>query len=726
MMKYLARFCYARRRLIVIGWVLLLVGLFALSFGFGGEPKTEFRLPGSESQKAVDLLEEKGVNERTGFFGQVVFRAEQGVDDPAVREEMEAFLRDIEENVDDVQVVSPYAPESAHQIADGGQIAYAEINFSDRSNEQYTDDADIIKDLRDEIDVSGLQVELGGFIFAEEPDFSSELVGIIAAVIILLIAFGSLLAMGLPIITALFGVGTGAALIGLLMRILDVPEFTTAIAAMIGIGVGIDYALLVVTRYRQGLHDGLEPREAVELSLDTSGRAVVFAGLTVVIALLGMYMMNLEFIRSIATSAVLAVFMTMLASITLLPAMLGFVGRNIDRFGLPHKAEAAEQGASRSFWYRWSRVIQGHPWPAFLGSAALLVLLAIPMLSIRLGFGDAGNLPESNSPRRAFDMLAEGFGPGFNGPVLVVVEGNEGEADADSVNELKAAIEGTEGVDSATEPDPVANGVYLFTVFPTSAPQDKETSDLVHRIRDEVAPPIAEDAMIVRLTGDTPFVVDFADYISDRLPLFIGAVLVLSFLLLMTVFQSIVVAAKAVVMNLLSIAAAFGVMVAVFQWGWGDSLIGLGREGPIEAWAPMMLFAIVFGLSMDYEVFLLTRIREEYDRTGDNAGAVADGLAATGRVITAAAAIMICVFGAFVLGEGRDLKMLGFGLAAAIFIDATIVRLVLVPALMELMGNFNWYLPSWLRWLPDLRVEPREAPAPSASRLSPEAGGGGD
>jgi RND superfamily putative drug exporter len=349
----------------------------------------------------------------------------------------------------------------------------------------------------------------------------------------------------------------------------------------------------------------------------------------------------------------------------------------------------------------------------------VLVALALPVFWLRLGFGDAGNLPKSDTTRKAYDMLAEGFGPGFNGAILVVAETPGGEADGPKIAELRDEIAKTEGVASVTDPQPMASGqLHIFNVFPTTAPQDKETSDVVHRIRNDAVPAeVPEDGPIeIYLTGDTPFVVDFADYIGTRLPLFIGAVLVLSFLLLMTVFHSVVVAAKAVVMNMLSIAAAFGALVAVFQWGIGDEFIGLGREGPIEAWAPMMLFAIVFGLSMDYEVFLLTRVREEYDRSGDNARAVADGLAATGRVITAAAAIMICVFGAFVLGEDRSFKLLGFGLAFAILIDATLVRLVLVPSLMELMGNFNWYLPSWLRWLPDLRVEAGQSAKPEPGR----------
>ena len=710
-MKTLAHLCYRRRRFVVLGWIGLLAAVFGAFALFAGEYRTEFRLPGSESQAAVDLLEDRGVSERTGFFGQVVFKAEQGVDDPVVRQRMEALFADIEGGVQGVDVVSPYGPDNSYQKSSDGKVAYAEINFSDRGNEEYTDDAEIIKELRKQISVPGLEVELGGFIFSEQPDFSSELVGIGAAVIILLVAFGSLLAMGLPILTAVFGVGSGSALIGLATNVLDVPEFTTAVAAMIGIGVGIDYALLIVTRYRQSLHDGLDPEDAVAVSIETSGRAVLFAGVTVVIALFGMFMMNLEFMRSIAISASLAVFMTMLAALTLLPALLGFCGRNIDRFGLPHR-KAAEGKDTRSFWYRWSRLIQSHPWPALILSTALLVVLALPIFWLRLGFGDAGNMPEGDTTRKAYDIVAAGFGPGYNGAILVVADTPNGESDRETLGRLKTAIEGTEGVESVTAPQAMAEGtVHIFNVYPTTAPQDAETTDLVDRIRDEVIPSVVTgDTPVVRLTGDTPFVVDFAEYITARLPLFVGAVLVLSFLLLTTVFHSIVVAAKAVVMNMLSIAAAFGALVAVFQWGIGDNLIGLGREGPIEAWVPMMLFAIVFGLSMDYEVFLLTRVREEYDRTGDNAQAVADGLAATGRVISAAAAIMVCVFGAFILGEGRDLKLLGFGLAFAILIDATVVRLVLVPAVMELMGTWNWYLPSWLRWLPTLRVDAEATP----------------
>jgi RND superfamily putative drug exporter len=714
-MRSLAEFFYRRRRYVVVGWVILLVGLFGISTATGGQYRTEFELPDSESARAIDLLEERGVSERTGFPGQIVFRAENGVNDPTVRQTMEAFFAKVEDALEGEQLLSPYDPRYAYQISQDGTIAYAELNLSDRENEQYLADGKTVRALWRQIDQEGLQVELGSDLFAEQAEFSSEFIGIGAAVIILLIAFGSLLAMGLPILTALFGIGCGFAIIGIITRFLAVPEFTGSIAAMIGIGVGIDYALIIVTRYRQGLHDGLEPREAALRALDTAGRAVVFAGLTVVISLLGIFLMNLDFMRSVAVAAISAVAMTMLAAITLLPAFLGFVRRNIDRFGLPHRAQAEGDG-TRSFWYRWSRLIQAHPWPALLVSAAILIALALPVFDMRLGFADPGNRSEDDTTRRAYDLLSAGFGPGFNGPMLIVVDTPGGEADQPKVQEITEAIRGTRGVASVVEPvliDPAK--LALVNVFPASAPQDEATTDLVHRLRNDTIPAVEQSTgLTVYTSGGPAIVVDFSDYMRDRLPYFIGAVLILSFLLLLTVFHSVVVPIKAVIMNMLSIGAAFGAVVAVFQWGWGKSLVGIGKEGPVEAWAPMMLFAIVFGLSMDYEVFLLTRVREEYDRTGDNRRAVADGLAATGRVISAAAAIMVCVFASFVLGDERALKLFGFGLAAAVFIDATIVRLVLVPAAMELMGKANWWAPDWLvRLLPTIRVDTVEEPVPA-------------
>ncbi|HXH21771.1 MAG TPA: MMPL family transporter [Dehalococcoidia bacterium] len=705
-MRGLADTCYRNRRLVVIAWLALLATAIGACAALSGEYRTVFELPDSESARALDLMEERGLAQRSGFSGQIVFAAEQGVNDPAVRRAMEDLFARVREALDEEELISPYEPQNAYQISADGRIAYAELNLSMREREAFQADAETVEALARDVDVPGLRIELGGDIFADRPEFASEVVGIVAAMIILLVAFGSVLAMGLPIVTALCGIGSGAALIGLLTRVLAVPDFTTQVAAMIGIGVGIDYALLIVTRYRHGLRDGLEPRQAIALALDTSGRAVVFAGMTVVISLLGIFMMNMDFMRSLSVSAVLAVLMTMLAAVTLLPALLGFVGRGIDRLGLPHRS--AEREASEHFWYRWSRVVQAHPWPALLLSTALLVALASPVFALRLGFGDAGNRQEKDTTRRAYDLLSEGFGPGFNSPFLIIADLPEGAADAPKVQELTRALRATEGVASVAEPLILPDArLAIINLFAASAPQDKETSELVHRLREETLPPVATSTGLqIYTSGGPPIVVDFADYIASRLPLFFGAVLLLSFLLLMMVFHSVVVPVKAVVMNLLSIGAAFGAMVAIFQWGFLGSLFGLGKSGPIEAWAPMMLFAIVFGLSMDYEVFLLSRVREEYDRCGDNRQAVADGLAATGRVISAAALIMVCVFAAFILGGERVMKLMGFGLSFAIFIDATVVRLVLVPAAMELLGDLNWWMPGWLaRRLPKLNVD---------------------
>jgi len=717
-MRGLAQLCYSKRWFVLLAWLLLLVGLWALSGAVKSKFRTNFELPGSESQAALDLLQERGAADRTGVSTQIVFKADQGVDDPAVRARMEQFFADVVDAVPNVSIASPYQPENAFQVSKDGKIAYAELRLGDREEAAFTNDAETIKALWREIKVDGLQVELGGDIFAAFSQPNSEAFGVGAAIIILLIAFGSLLAMGLPIVTALFGVGCGAFIIEMLTRVLAVPEFTPLIAGLIGIGVGIDYSLLIVTRYRQGLQEGLEPGLAVVKAIDTSGRAVLFAGMTVVISLLGLFLMNLDFMRSMALGAMSAVLMTMAASLTLLPAFLGFVGRNIDRFGLPHRAAEAEGDIAKSFWYRWSRVIQNHPWPAFVLSMALLITLAFPVFFMRFGFSDAGNRLETDTTRRAYDLLSEAFGPGFNGPVILLADVPQG-SDPQLLDGIAETVRQTQGVAAVSPPSPIGDtGLAVINVFPTTAPQDKETTQLVHRLRNNSIPhATSETGIKVYVAGLPATVVDFSDYTSARLPWFIGAVLLLSFMLLLTVFHSVVVPIKAVLMNLLSIGAAFGATIIVFQWGFGESLLGVGKAGPIEAWGPMFIFAIVFGLSMDYEVFLLTRVREEYDRNGgDNGRAVADGLAATGRVISAAALIMVCVFGAFILGDDRSVKMVGFALAFAIFIDATVVRLILVPSVMELLGRANWWAPAWLvRYLPTIRVDtaPEVAPSPA-------------
>ncbi|HUG15303.1 MAG TPA: MMPL family transporter [Thermomicrobiales bacterium] len=725
MLRSIARICYRQRWATLGIWVLILIGVFAISITFGGESRTEFSLPGSETQEAVEILEAGGFGDRAGIQAQIVFEAENGVRDPAVQTAMEALFQRIEAEVADVSIISPYSPEGQRQITDDGRIAYAEVNFAERNIEEYTTAAEQIVAMRDEMVIPGAQLELGGEMFIEFSEPSSELIGVIAAIIILLVAFGSLLAMSLPIITALFGVGASIALVGLVANVIAVPDFTTAVAAMIGIGVGIDYSLLIITRFRKGLHDGLEPEAAVLRAADTAGRSVLFAGITVVISVMGLFALNLDTFRAVAVAAALAVLMTMMAALTLLPALLGFARERIDKLGLPHRrlAEGREQDG---MWQRWSRFIQRRPWPPLLAALTLLLVLTIPLLDLRLGFSDAGSRAETDTTRRAYDLLSVGFGPGFNSPLILVAELPGGAADLAAFDTLTGSLNGAPGVAYASPPQPNDGGsTAISIVVPTTSPQDPATTDLVKRLRSEVIPPAtAGSTANVLVGGAQAGVVDFVDYSAVRMPIFIGAVLLLSFLLLMAVFRSVLVAFKAIIMNMLSLGASFGVIVAVFQWGWAKDLVGVSQAGPIEAWAPLMIFAIVFGLSMDYEVFLLSRIKEEYDRTGDNANAVSSGLAATARVITAAAAIMICVFGSFVLSSETALKLLGFGMAVAIFVDATIVRMIVVPATMELLGDRNWWLPGWLKKvLPNITVDvPDEEPTPGMAAATANGG----
>jgi putative drug exporter of the RND superfamily len=709
MLKRLARLCYRRRWRVVAAWLVFLVAISVFSSAAGGVFRNEFSLAGSESKEASDFLEERAFDTRAGFSGQIVFEADQGVEDSRVQRAMEDLFVRVERTAARTQVVSPYGAE-ARQMSENGRIAYAEVNLADRPDADFRSAADDIKSRAEDVKVPGLQVELGGELFIEDELPASEAIGVLLALVVLLIAFGSVLAAGLPILTALFGIGTGIAIVQLTANGLTMPDVTTQTVAMIGIGVGIDYALLIVTRYRQALRDGHQPEGAVALAADTAGRSVVFAGTTVVIAVLGMLLINVPAVRGLAVGIALGVLMTMLAAVTLLPAVLGFVGHNIDKLGLPHK-KRAEGEVRESFWHRWSRFLQRRPWPAALGGLVVLVVLALPLLSMRLAFADNGNRPTSDTTRRAYDLLVEGFGPGFNGPMILAIDLPGGQSDLPTVERLSQRLNSTRGVAFATPAEQNdAGNAAIIQVFPNSSPQSEDTANLVDRLRDDAIPPVTQGTDVdVKVGGLTAGATDYSNYTAERLPLYIGLVLLLSFLLLMAVFRSLLVPLKAVIMNLLSIGAAYGVIVAVFQWGWLKDLVGVAESGPVEAWAPMTLFAIVFGLSMDYEVFLLSRMREEYDRTGNNATAVADGLAATARVITAAALIMILVFSAFILGDDRAIKLFGFGLAVAVFLDATIVRLILVPATMELLGDRNWWIPKWLdRILPTVHVEPAE------------------
>jgi RND superfamily putative drug exporter len=710
MLRSLATWCYRHRRIVVTAWVVLLVG----TIGFGSTVESafaqSFSLPGTESQRATDLLRQR-FPARAGDAGQIVFEADAGVTSPQVKDRVEALLAAVAKVPHVIGATSPYNPAGGRQISTvpgrAGKIAYASVQFAERSSEVPLATANKIISLADQARAPGLRVELSGQMFQARGSVgsASEAIGLLAAVLILLFTFGSVLAMGLPIMTALFGIGIGLTLVTVLSHVMAMPEFTTQLASMIGIGVGVDYALFIVTRYRQGLHDGLDPERSVVLAIDTAGRAVLFAGTTVVISLFGLFLMGVAFVRGLAVGTSLTVALIMLASITLLPSVLGFAGVNVDKLSVRrHRKEGVSR---RSVAFRWSRLVQRRPWPFAIAGLLVLVVLAVPLFSLRLGFSDAGNNPTSETTRQSYDLLARGFGPGFNGPLVLAAEYPKG-TDPAVLDGLRATLAKTPGVAAVGTaiPSPVADAAVL-QVVPTTSPQSAETVRLIEHLRNDVIPAALKGSPVqVHVGGITAAGVDVSDKFSSRLLLFIAAVLALSFLLLMMVFRSLVVPLKAVVMNLLSIGAAYGVSVAVFQWGWGASLIGIHSTAPIEPFIPVMLFAIVFGLSMDYEVFLLSRVREEYDRTGDNAGAVADGLAATARVITAAAAIMVTVFASFVFGDNRIVKLFGFGLAFAIFVDATLVRMVLVPATMELLGDRNWWFPRWLdRITPQLRVE---------------------
>ena len=757
MFARLGPWCHDHRRMVVIGWVALLFFANGIAGAVGEAYRQDFSLNGFESTEGFSLVE-SSFDDGSGSpqSGQIVFQAEQGVDDPEVQAAMEELFTEVEAIPDVVSVQSPYDPGGEFQISNQGEnpgtIAFATVNLPEDID--FTRAAEIADEIRELVpEVEGLRVELGGFLFAEFEQPSAELFGLAFAVIILIVAFGSVLAMGLPVGVALFGIGLGGALTILASNLAEVPDFAPFIGVMIGLGVGIDYALLIVTRYREQLHAGHDIRESIGIAMDTAGRSVVFAGATVVISLFGMLFMGIGFIGGLGITASLTVFATVLASITLLPALLGFAGMNIERtkwrgiiaagfvalglvgaglkvgplagagfalalltivlgfFVKPLQREVQHRPPKprqETVAYRWSRVIQHRPWPFALGATGVLILLALPVLGLRLGFSDESNFADDTSTKQAYDLIVEGFGAGFVGPIYLVAEVDSPEQVA-ALAAVNDAVAGDPNVVAVLGPqpnDPDSPTAVRWIVTPVGGPQDEATTSLVGHLRNDLLPAVEEEAGArVLVTGLVAANVDMSQYMSERMPIFFGAVLTLSFLLLMVVFRSLLVPLKAVIMNLLTIGAAYGIVVALFQWGWLSDLTGV-QPGPIEAWVPMMLFAVVFGLSMDYEVFLLSRIREEWKRTGDSRTSVADGLAATAKVITAAAAIMVVVFGSFMLEFERTMKMMGTGLALAIFLDATIVRMVLVPSTMELLGDRNWWLPKWLdRILPNIDVE---------------------
>ena len=724
----------ARHKWPTIGvWVLIAVVVVAWGKAAGGKTTDVYTIPGAQSQRAQDLLEER-FPAQAGGTASVVFQVKSGtLDDPAARAAIEQTQANLAPGRAPhvTQVLGPTSPVvGAAFVSKSGTIGYVRVQYDEKATSLPPETVKQLEAAAEPAQQAGLRVEFGGPVvdyLSRDEGGNADAIGLFFAVIILLIAFGSVVAMSVPIGTALFGLAVALSIISLVAAVTDIGTVAPTLATMIGLGVGIDYSLFIVTRHRQNLAAGMDVNESVGVANGTAGQAVLFAGGTVVIAITGLALAGIPYVTRLGFMSAIAVLVMMVAAVTLVPALLGLAGRHINSIRVPHLRRRARRGQHHSVtggrprgWERWAMFMSRHRWAAVIISLAILLTLAAPVLSIRLGQTNDGTLPENLTQRQAYDLITQGFGAGANGPLfLAVALPQPGDtAPVDAISAAVAKIPGVQVAPPQLSPD---GSAALVVAIPPSAPQSERTEDLVNSLRTTVLP------QAVRGTGATVFVggqtagfVDLGERIQDRLPLFIGAVVGLSFILLMMVFRSVLVPLKAAIMNLLSIAAAYGVIVAIFQWGWGKGIVGLDETVPIVSFVPMMMFAILFGLSMDYEVFLLSRIREEYYESKDNLRSVVDGLAATARVITSAALIMISVFLSFLGDPDPTVKMFGVGLAVAVFVDATLVRLVLVPATMELLGSANWWLPKWLgRILPRIRIEegirtPASAPAGGA------------
>ncbi len=710
MLKRLASLSVRHRRLVVVTWLLVIVGATVAAGTWGGDDAQGGGLAGTDSDRAYQIYVDHFADDPVGN-ALMVFEDDRGLD--AAAPAIDDFLARLQAIPGVLDATSPLV--DGVRSADG-TVGTAEVTFDPERVEAVDDIVREAEPLR----ASGTAVDFSSPWFQTGGVPASEGFGLLAAIVTLLIAFGSVVAMGLPVMTAVAGIVIGLAGVELWAAVVPTPDFTVQVASMVGIGVGIDYSLFIVTRYRDALRrrggrsaDRQGVHDSVVEAIDTAGRAVVFAGVTVMISLMGMFLMGLSFLYGLALGTSTAVLIAVLAAVTLLPALLGMIGTRLDRLSI-HRSTGGTAKETR--WHRWSRLVQRHPAGFAIVGFALLVALSAPTLAMRQATADLGNDARGTTTRSAYDRIADAFGPGENGPLLLVAETPDRNA-FERVAALAGSLANLDGVARVEPPHPSPDGaVAVVTVIPVAGPQDESTARLVHALRDGPLAVARASGTIVHVGGATAGDVDFAERMSSRLPLFIGAVLVLSFLLLMMVFRSVLVPLKAVVLNLLSIGAAYGVLVMVFQWGWLGGLIGIDGGAPIEPWAPMMLFAIVFGLSMDYEVFLLSSVKERVDAGMPNGTAVVEGLASTARVITAAAAIMVCVFGSFVLGDLRAIKLIGLGLSVAVLIDATIVRMVLVPATMELLGDRNWWMPKRLgRLLPRLDVEGTHGPSMETS-----------
>ncbi|MEU9296495.1 MMPL family transporter [Streptomyces sp. NPDC048266] len=716
-MAAIARWCVTHRLVAVLLWLVALVGVGTAAAVAGSAYSNDYEVPGTESGRATALLD-RGFDGLGGDSDTIVWHTDRGsVRADAVEQRVTAMLDKVAELPGIAAVTSPYGDDRS-RVSEDGHTAYATVTFHEQADDIPQAQVHALVDTAEsaEDQATGLSVELGGSAVAltEAPGgHIAEVVGVAVAAVVLFLAFGSLAASALPIATALVSVGIAYSGIVLLGHVMTVADFAPMLGMLVGLGVGIDYALFIVTRHRRGLKRGLSVAEAAETAVATTGRAVVFAGATVCIALLGMLILRLSFLNGVAIAASLTVVLTVAASVTLLPALLSFIG--VRALSRRERRALAEHGPQpelpTGFAARWSAFVERHP--KLLGLVAVLVMgvLALPTFSLHLGTSDQGNNPATATTRKAYDLIADGFGPGVNGP-LTLVAGLDGADDRVALDQLPAALSATRGVASVSPVTYNSSGdTAVLTVVPDSSPQSRATSELVDRLRADVLPKAeAGTSLDVHVGGLTASYDDFAEVIIGKLPLFVGVVIALGCLLLLLAFRSIGIPLKAAVMNVAAVAAAFGVVVAIFQWGWGSDLIGLGSAGPIEPFLPVIMVSVLFGLSMDYQVFLVSRMYEEWLETGDNRRAVRVGLAETSRVINSAAVIMISVFLAFVLSGDRVIAMFGIALAAAVALDAFVLRTLLVPALMHLLGGANWWLPRWLdRRLPRISIEPPES-----------------
>ena len=729
-MSALARWCYQHRLVVITAWVGLLIGLTVMSQAVKASYDNSFALAGTGSGSAQELLQ-RSAPAQAGDSDQIVWQVSQGrVTDPGIEQRVSAMLARVSHLPEVASVASPYLPGGKVQVSQNGRTAYATVNFTKSADNLDPADVSRVITVATAAREPGLAVELGGqaVSHSEQAALSAiSAVGIGAAAVILLVAFGSLFAMALPIATAVAGVGSGLMLMAPLSHLTSVTGIAPILGALIGLGVGVDYALFIVTRHRRGLQSGLDPQQSAVAALNTSGRAVLFAGGTVCIALLGLLTLGQGFLDGLAFAAVITVACTVLAAVTLLPALFGVLGQRVlsrrQRRRLCSAGPDHAQSAS-GMWARWSRTVPRFPAVLAAAAVAVMVVVSLPALHLRLGFADASNDPTSTTSYKAYEMLADGFGPGFSGSLLLVAQ-TQSAADTAALDRLDHALSAVPGV-SAVQAGPVHAGpgarptVEVTQVLPATAPEAQATSALITRLRDTVIPRYTHGTTLrVYVGGLTATFDDFAAMTSAKLPWLLAAIAGFSFLLLVLAFRSLLIPAITVVLNLLSAAASFGVLTAFFQWGWGTRALGLGAPVPVEGYLPGLVLAVLFGLSMDYQVFLVSRMAEEWSRTGDNARSVLVGQTHTARVITAAAAIMIAVFITFVFMGQVDIAEFGIGLASAVALDAFVLRTVLVPAVMHLFGRANWWLPRWLdRCLPHLTIEP---PAPEQSARAPRS-----